>query len=320
MSRFTDLLANFQASKRFLVVLEPYDPDTSSVKTLYYSSHGFVTEPSDTPANTFYEPRLKSAFSFQRSLFSSGKLSGRSVPGNGSIVLNNDDGGLDALANYAWGGRRVRVYLGGFRFALSDFGLIFDGTAETISFGDADLTINLRDLSHLFDREMQTLTFAGIGGTEGSSDLAGKRKPMPLGVVRNVAPIYLGPDTGQHLFAVGSGPIIGVLGVYDRGAALTYNAAPGAGEYSVNLEAGIITLGGSFDGPITCSVIGRRYLNVTSTTSNAIGTGSKTFTVPSGQRLAVGMRVRISHEVSAGWTADFSDETYSSLLAALEDI
>src|SRR4051812_27662717 len=195
MTAFTDLLADFEAERRFLVVLEPYDPGTPGVVTLYYSSHGFNSEPSDTPSNQHYEPRLNTAYTFKRSLFQAGKLSGRSVANYGTLVLNNADGGLDDLVEYAWGGRRVRVYLGGADFALSEFGLIFDGTADSIEFGDDDLTVNLRDLAYKADRELQSLTFAGTGATEGSSDLAGKREPMLLGVGRFVAPVYLGPDT-----------------------------------------------------------------------------------------------------------------------------
>src|SRR4051812_33424301 len=169
MSLFTELLADINAERRFLVVLEPYDPTTDAVIPLYYSSHGFTSEPLDTPANTLYRGRLNTAYAFKRSLFTAGKLSGRSVPGNGSLVLNNADGGLDDLALYAWGGRRVRVYLGGTDFVLTEYGLIFDGTAEGIAFGDDDLTVNLRDLAHVFDREVQTQTFSGGGGVDGSS-------------------------------------------------------------------------------------------------------------------------------------------------------
>jgi hypothetical protein len=294
VTAFSDLLADLEAERRFLVVLEPYDLGTLAVRPLYYSSHWFSTEPTDTPPNQEYAARLDTAYTFNRSLFQSGKLSGRSVPGNGHLILNNADGGLDDLATYAWGGRRVRVWLGGSDFALSDFGLIFDGTAASIEFGEEDITVNLRDLSYLADREMQTLTFAGTGGVEGSADLTGKRKPLPFGIVRNIAPVYLGPDTGRHIFAAGCGPIIGVLGVYDRGATLTYSATPAPGQWSVNLDTGIITLGGAFDGPVTADVIGRRYLSAASATSTTIGIGGKTFAVPAGQRLAVGARVRIA--------------------------
>lgn len=294
MSRFTDLLANFSAEKRFLAILEPYDPAAGTVRPIYLSTHAFVTQPADTPSNTYFEARLNRPYSFSRSLFSSGKLSGRSLPAAGTIVLNNGDGGLDALATYAWGGRRVRVYLGGENFALSEYGLIFDGTAQGLAYGDADITVNLRDLAYVVDREIQPAQFAGTGGAEGTSDLAGKRKPLAYGIVRNVEPIFLGVTGGLNRFAFGAGASIGVLAVYDRGVPLTYAASPAAGQYGVDLATSTIVLGGSFNGPLTTDIIGRRYLTATSATSNAVGTGSKTFTVAAGLALAVGMRLRIA--------------------------
>ncbi|WP_342152310.1 hypothetical protein [Methylorubrum sp. SB2] len=294
MSRFTDLLANPAAEKRFLVILEPYDSAAGIVRPLYLSTHAFVTQPSDTPSNQYFEARLNSPYSFSRSLFASGKLSGRSIPAAGAIVLNNGDGGLDALATYAWGGRRVRVYLGGEGFALADYGLIFDGTAQGLSYGDSDITVNLRDLAYVVDREIQPVQFAGTGGAEGASDLAGKRRPIGYGVLRNIEPIFLGISDGRYQFSFGTGPSVAVLTVYDRGALLQYAPNPGPGQYTVDLATSTITLGGSFNGPVTAEVIGRQYLLTTSSSSNTIGTGAKTFTAPAGLALAVGMRVRIA--------------------------
>lgn len=294
MSRFTDLLGQFSAERRFLAVLEPWDGAIDAVVPVYLSSHGFISEPADTPANTYYAPRIMAALTFERSLYSSGRLSGRSVPGAGTLIIANADGELDHLAELAWGGRRVRVYLGGADFALAEYGLIYDGTAQGLSWGDAEITVNLRDLTYVLDREIQSAKYAGTGGVEGGTDLKARRKPDAWGICRNVEPIYLGPDSGQHRFAVASGPIVGVLGVYDRGAALAYDPTPTAGEWSVDLATGVITLGGAYNGPVTCDVIGRRYLAVTSATSASIGTGPQTLSIGTGHALVPGMRVRIA--------------------------
>lgn len=292
MSKFTDLLGNFESEKRFLCVVEPYDVALATTVPQYFSSHGFTSEPSDTPSNQFYDGRIKEALEFKRSLFSSGKVSGRSIPGAGAIRLNNDDGVLDGLANLAWSGRRVRVWLGGPDFTMADYGLIFDGTAQGIAYGDAEITVNLRDLQYVFDREIQPLKFAGTGGIEGAADLADRRKPIALGVCRNVAPVYLGPDTGQHLFAVGDGPIVGVLRVLDRGVPLDFvAAAPSPGQWTVDCATGIVTLGGAYVGPVTADVIGRRYLSVTSSSSRSVGTGSKSFV---SDPLPIGAMVRVA--------------------------
>lgn len=303
MTAFSDLLAARESEKHLLCHLQPFDPVGAAVVDLYYSTNGFLSTPSDTPANTEYEPRLEGAFNFQRSLFSAGKLSGRSIPGFGSIVLNNRDGGLDALADYAWGGQRVRVWLGGADFALSDYGLIFDGTAEGIDYGDGEISIRLRDLQYQLDREIQADTFAGSGGAEGGADLAGRRKPLTFGICRNVPLIYLGVSGGKHIFSAGQGPIIGVLRVRDLGLELTYNAGtPGAAEWSIDCATGVVTLGGSYVGPITADVIGVRYLSASSTTSWGMATGSKTFTITAGLAIPVGARVRIARTSALGST------------------
>ncbi len=314
MSLFTDLLADFQAERRFLCVLEPYDVDAEAVVTLYFSSHGFTSEPGDTPANRHYEARIASAYEFSRSLFQAGKLSGRSIPGNGTTTLNNSDGALDYLENYAWGGRRARIYMGGPGFALADYGLIFDGTIEAApELSDDLVTFSLRDNQYVFDREIQTAKFLGTGTTEGQSDLKDRVKPRAYGVVRNVTPVYLGPDSGRHLFSVGDGPIIGVLRVLDRGIALVHTTGtPTPGFYSVNLATGLITLGGGYNGPVTADVVGVMYLSTTSSSTVSLGTGTKTFTVPSGLELAAGMKVRAALTTDrAGYWMDGTITSYS---------
>lgn len=293
MTAFTDLLADFESEKHLICHLEPHDIEGTSTVDLYYSTHGFTSEPGDTPANNYYPPRLKQAYEFTRSMFSSGKLSGNSTPGAGSITLINRDGGLDALADYAWGGRRVRVWLGGKDFALSEYGLIYDGTAEGLAFGDGEIVIRLRDLKYKFDREIQSAVFAGTGAEEGGADVLNRRKPLPYGICRNVPLLYLGINGGKHTFFAGTG-IIGVLRVRDLGLELTFvSSSPGPSQWTVDVATGLVTLGGSYNGPITADIIGTRYLSVTSSTSWTVGTGSKTFTVSADQALAVGMMVRV---------------------------
>lgn len=294
MSKFTDLLSDFESEKHLLCHLEPYDLTEEDTVDLYYSTHGFTSEPNDSPANTFYDARLKQSFTFHRSMFEPGRLSGSSIPSYGSIVLNNRDGGLDHLAGYAWGGRRARVWLGGADFALADYGLIFDGTVEAIEFGDGEISLRLRDLKYKFDREIQPAVFAGTGAEEGGVDVLNRRKPQPWGICRNVPLLYLGVNGGKHTFFAGA-DIIGVLRVRDLGYELTFNAStPGPAEWTVNLSTGLVTLGGSYNGPITADIVGKRYLSATSSTSWAMATGSKTFTISSGLALAVGMKVRVA--------------------------
>lgn len=294
MTLYTDLLAEFDSEKHLVCHLEPY-VGGGFTEDLYYSTHGFISEPSDTPANQYYDSRLKNSYEFQRSLFSGGRLTGSSVPSFGSITLINTDGELDILADYRWGGRRVRIWMGGPDFDLADYGLVFDGTAEGIEVGDGEITIRLRDLKYLFDKEIQAETFAVTGF---GSDVVNRRKPLPYGMCRNVPLLYTGVDgNGKHSFFAGAN-IIGVYSVRDLGLELTFidpAGVPTPGQWTCDLTTGVITLGGSFSGPVTGDVIGTRYLSAASSTSWTVGTGSKAFTIDAGLAFTVGMMVRVTN-------------------------
>lgn len=257
MSAFSDLLANPYAHRRYLVVLEPWDPAASggagAVTKLYYSDHGFVTEPADTPANQVFDARVARDFSFRiaRELFGGARIGGRSLPNAGEIVLVNADGALDPLLGYRWDGRAVTVLLGGDGFALGAFGTIFSGTAQGVRADDQSIRVVIRDRAYMLERPIQSVLYAGTGGTEGGADLKGKPKPDTFGRVHNVAPVYLGVIGGKDSYQVSRNAIEDVDAGYSNAAALTKVAGtPGAGQYSVDAATGIVTLGGSALGTV----------------------------------------------------------------------
>ena len=255
MTAFDDLIANPFAQKRYLAILEPYDPLTAGTVSLYLGDAGYVTGPAESPANQYFEPRLVSALNFERHLFQSGSLGGRSVPGFGTLELNNADGGLDDWAGHAFDGRRVRVWLGGEGFSFAEHGLIFDGTAEQIEFDDTVVRVLLRDLQRLFEKPMQATTYAGTGGLEGGDALKGKPKPLTFGRVFHVEPVAVDPV--NLIYQVHDGEIEDVDACFDQGLALTKAAAPPvAGQYSVDTVAGTLTLGTSPAGTVTAHVRG----------------------------------------------------------------
>lgn len=295
MTAYTDLLAQAESEKRFLCQLDFWDIDDEAIVSEYFSSHGFTSAPADTPANQHYEPRLIRPLDYERTLSLQNLFCGVAFPVGGSIVLDNTDGGLDHFRRRVSGGYRVRVWLGGPSFALSDYGLIADAVAEGHDFDARNLTITLRNPNHVFDKEIQTNRYAGSGNAEGNADLANRLKCRCWGLRRNVEPVYLGVSSGgKHLFAVNDGAIVGILNLKNYALELDFVAGtPGSAEWSYDAATGIITLGGAYEGPIRADVIGKRYLSTTSTTSWALGTGSKTFVVASATGLAVGMTVRV---------------------------
>lgn len=256
MTAFDDLIADRQTARRYLIELDAYDPATQTVATHYYSDHGFVTEPADTPADQYFEPRGMEALSFERHLFDEGRIGGRSRPGAGTIQLANADGGLDFLEDLAVDGRRVRVLLGGDAFAYADFGVVFVGSAEQLVYDDEQLTVRLRDHQEALDKPVQAMLYAGTGGLEGGEDIEGLPKPLSLGWPKNVTPVWV--DRPNLKLQVSSRAIEDVPQVYDRGDGSMVKVAPppAPGQYSIDTTNGVITLGGSPAGLITADVKG----------------------------------------------------------------
>lgn len=262
MSAFDDLLADPFAQRRYLVEIYPYDKIGLAVKAIYFcaSGDGFVTEPSDSPANTVFDPSVLSPLSLEQTLFASGKLSGKSIPGAGTIIFNNADGHLDYLKDYAFDARRVVVKLGGKGFTYSQFGVIFDGTARGITWGTQELTLEVRDLQYKLDIPLQSTLYGGSGAWDGGSDLTGKPKPFFVGTVRNAEPVLV--DAANLRYQVHYRQVQAITRVKDQGADLTNfgnyaslalldAAAIPAGNYATCLVEGVFKLGSTPAGTVT---------------------------------------------------------------------
>lgn len=255
MDAFETLIGNPFSIRRYLAILEPYDPDVGTVVPLYLSDHGFATEPGDEPGNRYFEARLLSALSFERHLYRSGALGGRSVPGFGTLDVNNADGGIDHWRNLAFDGRRVRLLLGGNGFRLSDYRTVFDGTAERIEFDDDRLRLHLRDLQILFERPLQETLYLGTGGAEGDAALAGRVKPLCYGRCHHVPAVLI--ESSSLTYQVHDGPVAGIDAVFDSGIALTAGSMPpAAGHYAADAATGTFSLGSAPSGPVTAHVRG----------------------------------------------------------------
>lgn len=294
MSKLSDLLSNPSGRLCYAAVAEIYDPVSKRAALFPISTAGFTSLPTDGVPNYFFAPRIDSLPTFKRSLFAQGRLSGSSDSPETALVANATDGQIDYFYDFAWAARPVELLVGGEGFALREYGTIAILAAQEPTYTDDAITIPLRDVSFLADREIQSRRYAT------GDQLAGKVMPEVWGYCPKVQPIYLGVDTvtGRHRFGVGSGPIVGVTDVWDRGSPLLYAndpANPLPGEYIVDVATGTVTLGGSFVGPIQVSVIGRRYLSVTSTSTIEFGGGVKSFAVTPGPpepQFSVGMKVR----------------------------
>ena len=244
MSRFTDLIRAPFSERIYLVEITGYDLTANSVRSVYFSDVGYITKPTDVPANAWYDERVNSPLVFTRTMFQGQRIGGRSFPGNGRLVLNNTDGGLDYLQDWSFAGRRIVVKLGGKGFAFTEFGVILDGTiAGTPEFTEDEVIFLVRDNQEAFEKPLSSAIYAGTGGLEGPADLAGKHKPVCFGRVRVVDPVYLGVIGGFHTYQVHDGPVGAIDYVRDSGVPLTQvGGDPASGQFSPNLTNGTFRL------------------------------------------------------------------------------
>lgn len=251
-----ELVENPYAAKSYIVILKPYDTVAAAIETVYLSDRGYVSEPTESPANTYFDPRVISALNFQRSMFTTGKLGGQSFPSFGEIVLANADGGLDDFATYAWDDREVEVKVGEKGANLSQHFTIFKGQSKSVDFDDLIVRVIIRDGQDKFTRTFPPNTYAGTGGNEGSAIMEGLPKPICLGQVFNITPVLV--DEANDVYQVHDGPIESIVAVYEDGQE---NAS-----FTADLANGRFTLtgggggggGGGSQGNITADVKGAK--------------------------------------------------------------
>jgi hypothetical protein len=210
----------------YLAEIIAYDPALGTTTTLRYSTgRGFVTGPAETPANTFYDPRILQPAVIRRDCFTAGASRGRSRVGYGDLVLLNGDGALDDLLTYGFDGRAITIRRGAEGAAYpSGFTTVLVGTILTAEFTHDRITFKLRDRQAETQVPLQANKYAGDNvlpdGLEGTADdLKGKPKPLCFGVVKNVAAVLV--NISKLIYQVNDGAINSLDDVYDRGVRLT---------------------------------------------------------------------------------------------------
>lgn len=226
-----------------------------------------------TYSNLVVHGRVRGFPSVQSNMFGSGGTRGDISIDSGSVVLENADGALDRIQQYSCEGRQVRII----RINaddVSDYSVVWHGTAEGYDVDESTVTIRLRGFQYLLDRTMMVNKYAGTGGLEGGAELTGKPKPFLLGQVYNVKPVLVDPVKCIYQLDGQIGELFGFVAAdllaYDKRAALTYGGAyanttdlqdnalaPAAGAYKVFPGPGGIyfRLNAKPVGEVTCDVI-----------------------------------------------------------------
>lgn len=244
-----------------------YRLSDGTLQTLRFSDDGFMTLPSDTPANAYYEPRLSAPPHFARTLFNAALATfGASQTTPGEIVIENSDGGADYLVtDYAFDGRPFVMRYGVIGTPFASWTIVASGTLSDIKV-DNTTTVSL-----VVNDRLQTLALTqarplyggtnvlpnGIDGT--ASDLMGQYKPRVYGQVMNIAPKCV--NTSQLIYQASDQSNCAITAVYDNGVALTRDAdfaslaalqstQPASGHYQC--FQGYFRLGASPASQVTC--------------------------------------------------------------------
>lgn len=248
---------------QYLIEMTVYDPAIPGVKTLYYSTRGYTSLPTDTPANQFYDNRVVQAGNYEQSMFQPGKTSGISQVGFGEVRLANSDGALDHLIDYGSDGRIIVFKI------ITALGILLlpACSMEQPEFNNSEITVRIKDPQMVFNAPIQPTKYLGNNalplGIEGADDIKGKPKPLSFGKVFNVTPALV--NTSMLIYQVHESTAT-VPAAYDKGVELLQGAdyadqvameavSPQPGEYRVCPTLGCFRLGASPVGQVTADVI-----------------------------------------------------------------
>jgi hypothetical protein len=214
-----------------LLELQGYDPVSDSVKTLYLSTCGFVSRPTDTPASLGFTERLLLAPVFQQD--GSGRM------GYGEVKISA--AGTDWW-RWDFALRPATLYYGFKNQAFSEFdavrGLVVESAGAIF---ETPIVMRLGLTTKLALLQKPFYPYPVLAD--------GRNYPAYLGACRNVRPELV--DGNTLTYTVAPLAIGGFLAIYDMGLELT----PGT-EYTADAATGAFTLATPPAGAVTCDING----------------------------------------------------------------
>lgn len=237
-----------KADSQKRVVLAEIEAYSGVPITRYISNSGFISRPSDAPANIHYEDLITAIPQFLNRM--SEFLTGQSVPAWGDLEIDNSSGERDAWLNDAYDGRRITLYFGDPDWPKASFQKIMTGTvADIYAKNQRTLAFKMRDKQWMLNVPAQKNL---IGGTTANRDT-----PIPLcyGQCFNVEPILI--DSALSKYQAHDGAVNAIPAVYDSGLSVAFTPT---------LSAGTFVLTAAPAGRITCDVEGAKPAGVYLTT------------------------------------------------------
>ncbi|MCA3377344.1 MAG: hypothetical protein INF64_09480, partial [Roseomonas sp.] len=241
-----------------------------NIATLRLASAGFYSAITDSPALAYYEPRILGDIEIGQSAADAIAVGGRVALTVSEIALADGDGFAADLARYGIAdGRAVRVLsvpvsdaMASTR-SLAGAAVPFAGIIRQVDrTGDFSSRLALSDITERLATPLQPTLYLGTGSTEGGADLKGKPKPVTLGQVFNIAPVFLGnidlgagslPTYQSHWRGIEGHDVIRIRGVSQ---AIISAGTPTVGQARDFPSLGIFQLGGAPDGDVTADLRG----------------------------------------------------------------
>lgn len=210
--------------------------------TRYLATKGFVSLPTDTPADQVYDEVIAEAPSFSDAIPE--VFGGRSRVGWGSLVIDNANGERDDWLDEAWDGRDLTLLLGDASWPRDDFREILVGmTDDIVAINRTRLALLIRDKSAALTVPLQTTL---IGGATANKD---RLVPVAYGECFNVDLRLV--TAASHEYQFNDQASEDVVDIRDNGVSL-------AAAYTENLGTSKPTLNAAPAGHITADVKGAK--------------------------------------------------------------
>lgn len=252
-------------------------PITDTTTVIRASDTGYRTLSTDAGGLQVYPPLVSSAFSMNRTVNLDPTQSAVGAAW-GSLTLANPRGQFDSYVS-SWNsdGRPIKILVGTKTFdatrgyfvdpSYAALSVLFTGMATPWFLSDTDLQVPMRDATYWLDRNLQTDIYGGTGTYDGTSDMAGRPRPIARGgtisaPIRNVTPILIDPTNQIYQYTNGAGTVVslyegGALDItFQADTTDLYSGSTSPGQYRTDNSRGLFQLGSTPQRTITADVTG----------------------------------------------------------------
>jgi hypothetical protein len=250
---------------------------TTVLVTRRFASRSFVTRPTDNPAHQYVPGYLARNLTLGRRLNQAedGQFGSLIEAVHGELELDNSEGQLDDMVeDFRADGRPVTLKIGATEVTslgreriqpYSLFETVYRTVAQDWYFEKNVVRLSLASQNKRLEDRLQLQVYAGTGGINGTSEMAGRSRPTALGRCLNTTPQLLDPSIVTY--DLHAGEVSQIENVYDMGVEVpfaadypTYDAMVAAtvpaGWYATSKVAGKMRLGFLPAGDVTVDLRG----------------------------------------------------------------